>query len=170
MIRSVSSFAILAAMASAFAATADTPAATVSNPVLVSVERGGQPLDITIGTQLQSGDVISLSNNPDIVVNNGLLTFGDKTCALTSGQAYTLDLGSGVAAYQAGAADVCGALLKTAPIQSAAAAAAAGGAGGGTAAAGGNAPLIIGGIVLAAGGIAAAAGGGDDGGTTPTSP
>ena len=171
MIRSVSSFAVLAAMASAFVATADTPAATVSNPVLVTVERNNQPLDISDGTPLQTGDVISLSNNTEIVVNNGFVTFGDTSCTLTSGIAYTLDLGAGVAAKQGGAANVCTALLKSAPIQSAAAAAAAGAAGG-TAAGAGNAPLIIGGIVVAAGGIAAAAGGGggDDGPTTPTSP
>lgn len=169
MIRTVSSIGFVALAASAFAsAAADTPAATVANPVMVNVERNGEPLDVTTGTPLQSGDKITLSNNTEIVVNNGIVTFGDTSCALTSGVAYTLDLGAGVAAKQAGVSDVCGSLLTSAPIQQAAIAA-SGDAVVQAAAGGGNAPLIIGGIVVAAGGIAAAAGGGG-GDDTPTSP
>ncbi|MEP1143682.1 MAG: hypothetical protein ABJH52_08180 [Henriciella sp.] len=174
MIRTVSSIAVATLAASAFAsAAADTPAATVANPVMVSVERNGEPLDISSGTPLQSGDTITLSNNTEIVVNNGIVTFGDASCALTSGVAYTLDLGAGVAAKQGGVADVCSSLLQGTPIQQAAIAASgeAVAQAGGAAAGAGNAPLIIGGIVVAAGGIAAAAGGGGGDDTpAPTSP
>ena len=172
MNRSVSRITIAVMMASGFAtASADDTAATVSDPVMVSVERGGLELDISTGTELQTGDVIKLSNNDEIIVQQGIVTFGDLSCSMTTGIAYTLDLGAGVAAKLAGDADVCGALLTQAPITQAAAAAAGGATVGTTAAGGGNAPLIIGGIVVAAGGIAAAAGGGGGGdGDTPTSP
>ena len=168
MIRSVSKIALAATMLTGFATAAADTAATVSDPVMVTVERGGAPLDITTGTPLQTGDMITLSNNQQIIVEQGIVTFGDLSCSMTTGIAYTLDLGAGVAAKLAGDADVCGALLTQAPITQAAAAATGGAATGGAAAGGGNAPLIIGGIVVAAGGIAAAAGGGGGGG--PTSP
>ena len=168
MIRSVSKIALAATILTGFATAAADTAATVSDPVMVTVERGGVALDISTGTPLQTGDVIKLSNNEQIVVQQGIVTFGDTTCALTSNVAYTLDLGAGVAAKQAGDSNVCAALLTQAPITQAAAAATGGAATGGAAAGGGNAPLIIGGIVVAAGGIAAAAGGGGGGG--PTSP
>lgn len=167
MIRSVSKIVLAATMLTGFATAAADTAATVSDPVMVIVERGGAPLDITTGTPLQTGDVITLSNNQQIIVEQGIVTFGDLSCSMTTGIAYTLDLGAGVAARLAGDSDVCGALLTQAPITQAAAAATGGAATGG-AAGGGNAPLIIGGIVVAAGGIAAAAGGGGGGG--PTSP
>lgn len=171
MIRSIFSIALAVTSAASLAPALaqDLPAAKVASPVMVTVEREGAPLAVEAGTPLQSGDVIMLSNNSEIIVNNGIVTFGDVSCAMANGVSYTLDLGAGLAAKQAGATNVCTALLTETAAPSMAAQSvqtfSQTGAVDGT----GNAPLIIGGIVVAAGGIAAAAGGGggDDGPTSP---